>query len=68
MVHFPWERSYVILEDGSGRYNNFIGHVLNLVKSGWGFLSIPSFERCFSQRFAEFKDNLSKRKPIIWTT
>ncbi|HHW28383.1 MAG TPA: motility associated factor glycosyltransferase family protein, partial [Syntrophomonadaceae bacterium] len=59
---FPWERSYVILEDGSGRYNSFIDYVLNLVKSGWGFLSIPSFERCFSQRFAEFKDNLSKKK------
>ena len=59
---FPWERSYVILEDCSGRYNTFIDHVLTLVKSGWGFLSIPSFERCFSQRFAEFKDNLSKKK------
>lgn len=59
---FPWDRTYVILEDGSGRYNNFIDHVLNLVKSGWGFLSIPSFERCFSQRFAEFKDHLSKQK------
>jgi len=59
---FPWERSYVILEDGSGRYNTFIDYVLNLVKSGWGFLSIPSFERCFSQRFAEFKENLLKKK------
>lgn len=59
---FPWEHVYVTLEDGSGKYNSFIDHVLNLVKSGWGFLSIPSFERCFSQRFAEFRENLSKKK------
>lgn len=59
---FPWERIYIILEDGSGKYNGFIEHVLNLVKSGWGFLSIPSFERCFSGRFSELKDSLSIKK------
>lgn len=59
---FPWERTCLILEDGSGKYNAFIEHVLNLVKSGWGFLPIPSFERCFAARFSELKDNLSKQK------
>jgi len=59
---FPWERVYLILEDGGGRYNAFIGRVLSLVKSGWGFLPIPSFERCFPAPFSELKDNLTKQK------
>lgn len=59
---FPWERIFLILEDGSGQYNAFIQHVLKLAKSGWGFLSVPSFERCFAARFLEFKENLSKMK------
>lgn len=59
---FPWERVFIVFEDGNDRRRMFVEHVINLAKSGWAFLTIPAFERCFSERLGELGESLKNSR------
>lgn len=59
---FPWERVFIVFEDGNDRRRMFVEHVINLAKSGWAFLTIPAFERCFSERLGELGESLKNAR------
>ncbi|NPV27616.1 MAG: motility associated factor glycosyltransferase family protein [Firmicutes bacterium] len=59
---FPWERVFIVFEHGNDRSRVFVEHVVNLAKSGWTFLTIPAFERCFSERLEELAESLKNAR------
>jgi len=59
---FPWERVFIVFEDDNDRRQVFVERVVNLAKSGWAFLTIPAFERCFSERLGELGESLKNAK------
>jgi len=59
---FPWERVYLVFEDGGESCDRFVWHVVNLTKKGWTFLSVPSFERCFGDQLRKLKEQFKKTR------